>query len=151
LGKPPRWKCSSRIASTYKEIVFLIDEAEAHLHPRWQRQILPAILEVVDAITGEHDTKVQVIATTYSPLVLASLESLFNYDLDSWFDMDLDSETRSVVLEKKDYVRRGDISNWLTSDAFDLKEARSLPAEEAITAALALLQTGRTRGISSPA
>jgi len=106
---------------------------------------------VVDAITGEHDTKVQVIATTYSPLVLASLESLFNYDLDSWFDMDLDSETRSVVLEKKDYVRRGDISNWLTSDAFDLKEARSLPAEEAITAALALLQTGRTRGISSPA
>ena len=38
-------------------------------------------------------------------------------------------------------MRLGDVSNWLTSDAFDLKEARSLEAEEAITKALALLKS----------
>jgi len=38
-------------------------------------------------------------------------------------------------------VRRGDVSNWLTSEAFDLKEPRSLEAEEAITKALSLVKT----------
>ncbi|HEX4607238.1 MAG TPA: hypothetical protein VH092_03450, partial [Urbifossiella sp.] len=56
---------------------------------------------------------------------------------DAWFDLDLTPDNR-VVLQKRPFVRRGDILNWLTSEAFDLKEARSLQAEEAITKALAL-------------
>jgi hypothetical protein len=37
-------------------------------------------------------------------------------------------------------MRRGDANAWLTSSVFELKEARSVEAEEAITQALALLR-----------
>jgi hypothetical protein len=121
-----------------REVIFLIDEVDAHLYPQWQRRIVPAILDVMDALTGQHTSNVQLIATTHSPLVLASMETRFDPEQDAWFDLDLVGDPQRVVLKKREFVRRGDVSNWLTSDAFDLKEARSLDAEEAITQALAL-------------
>jgi hypothetical protein len=124
-----------------REIVFLIDEIESHLHPQWQRRVVPALLRVMDALTGIHKTKTQLIAATHSPLVLASVEPLFNAKQDSWFDLDL--EQRNVILRKREYFRRGEIDNWLTSPAFDLKEPRgSVEAEEAIQEALALVRQG---------
>lgn len=42
-----------------REIIFLIDEIEGHLHPQWQRTIVPALLKVMEALTGAHDCKVQ--------------------------------------------------------------------------------------------
>jgi len=119
-----------------REVIFLIDEIEAHLHPQWQRRIVPAILEVMNALTGSHNSRVQLIAVTHSPLVLASAEPFFDEDKDAWFDLDL--EERQVILRKRDFVRLGDVSEWLTSEAFDLKEPRSLESEEAITEALEL-------------
>lgn len=120
-----------------REIVFLIDEIEGHLHPQWQRRIVPALLSVMDALTGEHGSKVQLIAATHSPLVLASLEPFFDVDEDAWFDLDLDQ--KHVVLRKRPYVRHGEVGNWLVSEAFDLKEPRSLEGERAIAAAQAVL------------
>ena len=119
------------------EIVFLIDEIEGHLHPQWQRRIVPALLKVMDALTGKHGSKVQLIAATHSPLVLASLEPLFDRSRDAWFDLDL--ENSSVMLRRPDYQRRGEIDNWLTSAPFDFEEPRgSIEAEDAIREALAL-------------
>jgi AAA domain, putative AbiEii toxin, Type IV TA system len=120
-----------------REIVFLIDEIEGHLHPQWQRRIVPALLKVMDALTGKHSSKVQLIAATHSPLVLASVEPTFDAEQDAWFDLDL--EQRRVVLRKRPYVRHGEIGNWLVSEAFDLKEPRSLEGEKAIAAAQAVL------------
>jgi hypothetical protein len=120
-----------------REIVFLIDEIEGHLHPQWQRRIVPALLNVMDALTGEHGSKVQLIAATHSPLVLASVEPTFDVERDAWFDIDL--ERQSVVLRKRPYVRHGEIGNWLVSEAFDLKEPRSLEGEQAVVAAHAVL------------
>jgi hypothetical protein len=122
--------------SAAREIIFLIDEIEAHLHPQWQRRIVPAVLKVMDALTGRHGSRVQLIAATHSPLVLASAEPLFDPDKDAWFDLDL--EESNVVLRKRAFVRLGEVGNWLTSEAFDLKEPRSLEAETAIREALAL-------------
>lgn len=119
-----------------REIIFLIDEIEAHLHPQWQRRIVPAVLKVMDALTGKHGSRVQLVTATHSPLVLASAEPLFDPEQDAWFDLDL--EAGNVVLRKRPFVRRGEVSNWLTSEAFDLKEPRSLEAETAIREALAL-------------
>jgi hypothetical protein len=121
-----------------REIIFLIDEIEAHLHPQWQRRIVPAVLNVMDALTGSHGSRVQLITATHSPLVLASVEPLFDVKKDAWFDLDL--EEARVVLRKREFVRRGEVSNWLTSEAFDLRKARSLEAESAIETALALLR-----------
>lgn len=120
-----------------QEIVFLIDEVEGHLHPQWQRRIVPALLGVMDALTGKHGSKIQLMATTHSPLVLASVEPAFDADDDAWFDLDL--EKKRVVLRKRPFIRHGEVGNWLVSEAFDLKEPRSLEGEQAIAAAQAVL------------
>ena len=120
-----------------REIVFLIDEIEAHLHPQWQRRIVPALLKVMDVLTGKHGSSVQLIAATHAPLVLASVEPTFDSQEDAWFDLDL--ENKQVVLRKRPFVRHGEVGNWLVSEAFDLGEPRSLAGEQAIAAAQAVL------------
>ena len=83
-------------------IVMLFDEAEAHLHPRWQRVVVPSILHVAKAISDAPSVSIQLIAATHSPLVLASLEPLFDVGKDAWFDIDLDQST--VRLRRRDYL-----------------------------------------------
>jgi hypothetical protein len=114
-------------------VVMLFDEIEAHLHPRWQRAVVPALLKVVQTLTEDEGASVQLIAATHSPLVLASVEPLFDVEEDAWFDLDL--EGGQVKLRKREYVRLGEVGNWLVSDAFDLKEPRSLEGERAVRAA----------------
>ncbi|MBF0124760.1 MAG: AAA family ATPase [Magnetococcales bacterium] len=126
LGQPP----SSRV-------VMLFDEIEAHLHPRWQRAVVPALLKVVQTLTDDANASVQLIAATHSPLVLASVEPLFDTELDAWFDLDL--EGQKVELRKRPFVRLGEVGNWLTSEAFDLAEPRSLEGERAVRAAHGVL------------
>lgn len=127
---------------TSASIVLLMDEIESHLHPRWQRSILNSLLKVVARIRPK--LQLQLIAATHSPLVLASAEPLFDESTDAWFDLDyVRSETNGrVELRRRDFIRRGDVSNWLTSDAFDLKQARSLEAEKALTRAMELFRKG---------
>lgn len=80
---------------------------------------------------------VQLIAATHSPLVMASVEPVFKAEKDAWFDLDF--VEGKVILSKRDFIRQGDVSNWLTSEAFDLNMARSLEAEKVLNqAALAL-------------
>jgi ABC-type cobalamin/Fe3+-siderophores transport system ATPase subunit len=45
--------------------VVLIDEIELHLHPKWQREVIPSLRRTFP--------KMQFIATTHSPQVLASV------------------------------------------------------------------------------
>ena len=65
---------------------------------------------------------------------------------DAWFDIDFHNESRPprVELLKREFVRRGDVVSWLTSEAFDLREGRSLEAETAIVAALEVLKNPKT-------
>ena len=117
-------------------IVLLIDEVEAHLHPRWQRLILPSLLDVVRAL--QENVPVQVIAVTHSPLVLASIESRFDESQDALFMFDLVGN--EVKVTQAEWRPRGDANAWLTSEVFDLKEPRSVEAEQAITQAKAALK-----------
>jgi hypothetical protein len=93
--------------------------------------------------SGLHShSQIQLITATHSPLVLASAEPTFDSKKDAWFDLDLDHTNNGdrVQLQKREFVRRGDVSSWLTSEAFGLKEPMSIEAEEAITRALTLLR-----------
>lgn len=121
-----------------QRVVMLFDEIENHLHPRWQRTILHSLLDLTSAM--HQQASIQLIAATHSPLVLASAEPFFDQDQDAWFDLDFDGDTPQVHLRRRTYVPHGDVSNWLTSNAFDLKSARSLEAETAIDKARALLK-----------
>ena len=101
---------------------------------KWQRRIVPAVLKVMDALTGGHGSRVQLVAATHSPLVLASVEPMFDASCDAWFDLDLvrAGGGQRVKLQKRPFVRLGEVSSWLTSDAFDLGSGRSVEAEAAL-------------------
>ncbi len=122
------------------QATFLFDEIEAHLHPKWQRKIVASLLKVLEKL-AESDAHIQFLATTHSPLVLASLESLFDEKRDAWFDVDLQRDAAGkgrVVFEKEIFEKMGNASNWLQSRAFDLKYPASLEAEKIIEEALAV-------------
>jgi AAA domain, putative AbiEii toxin, Type IV TA system len=121
-----------------RQVIFLIDEIESHLHPRWQRVILKALLEVMSALTDDQGTAVQLVAATHSPLLLASLEPLFEEDRDRLFHFDLRAD--KVGLAEVPWAKQGDTTNWLVSNVFGLQQARSLEAERAIEAAEAWMR-----------
>jgi hypothetical protein len=121
---------------TSDRLVLLIDEVEAHLHPQWQRSILPALLEVPKALQAQ--MKTQIIATTHSPLVLASAEPDFDEQQDQLFLFEL--EDNNVTLREFPWAKHGDATGWLTSPIFGLKEAGSCQAEIAINAAYAFMR-----------
>jgi hypothetical protein len=108
-----------------------MDEIESHLHPKWQRHILPKLLDVLTGLGP--GIKPQVMATTHSPLVLASLEPHFREDEDKLFLFEL--RDRDVSLREVPWAKRGDAVSWLTSPIFGLEQARSPEAERAIEAA----------------
>ena len=118
------------------QVILLFDEIDAHLHPRWQRAIVPAILGVMDGLT-HRDTSVQLIAATHSPLVLASVEPHFDEDRDRLFHLEI--RDGRVRLDVVPWAAQGDVLNWLVSDVFGLRQGRSVEAERAIDAAQAFM------------
>ena len=118
------------------QVTFLIDEIESHLHPKWQRTILSALMTTVDLLNSS--VPVQFIATTHAPLVLASIEPDFNEAKDKIFLFEL--KQNQIHLEEVPWSKQGDIVGWLTSDIFKLAQARSYQAEAAIEAAEAYMR-----------
>jgi len=108
-------------------IIFLIDEVECHLHPKWQRTIVNGILEIMKVL--DPDAKVQLIMTTHSPLVMASLESKFDSKQDTWNDIDYDKDQNQPVVTLREFEKQGTVNNWLQSDAFDIADAASVEHE----------------------
>ena len=74
---------------------------------------------------------------------MASVEPIFNDTLDAWFDLDLvatqDGLTPTVEFKKRPFIRHGDASRWLMSEAFDLGSARSLESELVLEEAAKIL------------
>lgn len=121
--------------------VILFDEPETHLHPRWQRTIVPSLIAAIHALHGADSTPPQLLIATHAPLILASIEPTFSPDLDELFH--LKSVNGNVVLETGGWATQGDVSEWLLSDVFGLQQPRSLEAEQAIEAAEALMRGER--------
>lgn len=117
-------------------IVVMIDELEAHLHPKWQRTILPALISAQKFLADE--LEVQFIIATHSPLVMASAETVFNEKHDKLFQLKLDTNTGNAVLSEEAFIKYGQVNTWLTSPIFNLGQARSTDAEQAIENAKSL-------------
>ncbi len=127
---------------TTSQITFLIDEIDTHLHPRWQRLVLRSLLDVVGQLMTGGQAEVQVIAATHSPLVLASVEPLFDEKSDQLWHLEV--AQNKVRLEPFTWAAQGDVVGWLVSDIFGLRQARSAEAEVAIEAAEALMRGDRS-------
>jgi len=125
---------------TIKEFVFLIDEIESHLHPSWQRSIIGSLLAVSSELSN--DVQFQIIATTHSPLVMASVEPFFDCEKDAWFDLDMTKtkgDAKAVTITNRPFVRHGEATSWLISEAFDLTSSRSLQAEQVLKKAFEVM------------
>jgi len=114
-------------------MVIIIDEIEEHLHPKWQRVILPALLSIQSALSKQ--LEIQFIVSTHSPLILASSETYFDNQKDSLYNIILEEKTAQVSMSEIEFIKYGQINSWLTSPIFNLGHARSKEAEEAINRA----------------
>ncbi len=114
------------------DMVVLIDEVELHLHPKWQRMLLPAVHKAVSVIASK--VSAQFFVTTHSPMVLASLESVFREDRDDLFVLERDG--RLVRVNELPFGKEGDVSNWLASEVFGHVGGRSREADLPIAAAM---------------
>lgn len=117
-------------SNTESRMVILVDEIEAHLHPKWQRVILPALLNIKNLLSSK--LEIQFIISTHSPLVLASAESLFSNETDGLFNIIANPNTGEAELNTIDFIKYGQVNAWLTSPVFNLGQARSQGAEKAI-------------------
>ncbi len=90
--------------------VLLLDEAENHLHPRWQKRFLTDVLDMFPNL--------QIIATTHSPFVVGSVPGA------RVFVCRYDAETRAATVENVtvDYADLP-VEDILISPAFDGTES----------------------------
>lgn len=95
--------------------LLLIDEIDSHLHPEWQRLLCPKVKELFP--------KLQVIATTHSPLMIANSEAgeLLRIERDG---AELTVEPIAISMEgyRADQI--------LTTNAFGLTTTRGVRTEE---------------------
>ncbi|MGK7958694.1 MAG: AAA family ATPase [Crocosphaera sp.] len=104
--------------------IILIDEIEAHLHPGWQREIIPALRQTFPSC--------QFIVTTHSPQVLSKVKGENIFILED-----------GTVTNAKDagYHTKGRTSNSILSELFDVRE-RPQEYKDRINNCLRLIDEG---------
>jgi len=84
--------------------LLLIDEAENHLHPKWQKVFLKNLLKIFP--------KLQIIVTTHSPFIVSSIENARVFVCTS-------DTNESFVKEETDYYTNKPIEEILLSPLFN--------------------------------
>lgn len=90
--------------------VVMVDEIDLHLHPEWQRSVVPVLARALPLI--------QFVITTHSPLVVGSLES------DNLFLLDA-ADGASVVRRLPDRVQGRTADQILLGPYFGLQSTRA--------------------------
>ena len=93
----------------HEEAVVLVDEIDLHLHPKWQRDLVPTLSKIFP--------NVQFIVTTHSPHVLQSMEDVNLYVLRR------DETSGEITVERSDVT---DFTGWtveeILSETMELKD-----------------------------
>ena len=106
------------------EGVVLIDEIELHLHPEWQRRIIPSLTQTFP--------NCQFIITTHSPQILGEIKNGIVYRLSS--------SPKGIVAEKMQTYGRD--SNQILEDIMDVSE-RSLTFKNDLRRLFRLIEDGK--------
>ncbi len=84
--------------------LLLIDEAENHLHPKWQKTFLNSILDIFPNL--------QIIATTHSPFIVSSVKNAKVFVCKSMID-------HSIIIDETAQYSNKPIEEVLLSDVFN--------------------------------
>jgi AAA domain, putative AbiEii toxin, Type IV TA system len=103
-----------------QKALVLIDEIDAHMHPAWQRYLVSRIRSIFP--------RVQLIATTHSPLIVPSL---FPNEI---IRLERDTQTRQVSVSVPNYnVQDYRAEQILTSPLFGLESSLAPRVEEQVS------------------
>ena len=111
----------------------LIDEIDLHLHPEWQRTILPSLSEAFP--------RLQFVCTTYSPLVASTVHQ------DNIFLTDTASDGTATIKQIEERVFGQTAEQLLLSTYFGMRTTRGAKAMKEAD----ILLERATRGDSSAA
>ncbi|MER0440817.1 ATP-binding protein [Emticicia sp. W12TSBA100-4] len=100
------WADKTRSILEQNFILFL-DEIEVHLHPSWQRKILPVVQDLFP--------KAQIFISTHSPFVVGSVDGARVYK----FKLD---ENNNSVLDSEYWTEDGNSYDRILEEIFDIKE-----------------------------
>jgi len=92
---------------TAQRAIFLFDEIETHLHPAWQRKILPAFQKLFP--------KAQIFVATHSPFVISSLNEGWIYKLEK-------NESGTVTISQPIAASKGDSYITAVEDILGVNE-----------------------------
>jgi len=73
LGRIDLLKWQDNLPITEKNLILLLDEIEVHLHPAWQRKVLPVVQKLFK--------NSQIFVSTHSPFVVNSVDAAWVYEL----------------------------------------------------------------------
>ena len=114
--------------SLAKTGIFIIDEIEQHLHPKWQKQIL--------RILSEQFPNIQFIATTHTPICVLGLNDLecesqlIKASYQEKNHSESDYSKVSLFDDMKESYKGYRVDQILVSNIFDLTSSRSQNIEE---------------------
>lgn len=102
-------------------VVLLLDEPESHLHPGWQRRVLPAARQLLP--------KAQIFVATHSPFVISSVN-------DGWYYVMKADESGVVHVDSANHAAQGTPTLTLSKTCWDCrsgtirKPSRCWPSSE---------------------
>ncbi len=99
---------------TEQPFVLLLDEVDVHLHPAWQRKILP--------VTQRLFPNAQIFATTHSPFVVSSLTTGWIYRLEQ-------DKSGLARLAQSYAAEAGNSVDWVLDEVFGVPERFDLDTE----------------------
>jgi hypothetical protein len=115
---------------TAQPVLLLVDEIDVHLHPDWQRRLLPLL--------REHFPGLRLLATTHSPLIVSSAGSAEIFQI----GRDEDDRLRATPLDREFTGATPD--EVLTSAAFNMDSPLDIETDRLRTRYTSLLAVGRT-------
>lgn len=97
-----------------REFILFLDEIEVHLHPKWQRKILPVVQELFK--------NAQIFITTHSPFIVNSVDGAWIYDLEL--------NNNSVTCKKPILSKASNSINYVLRKIFDVPELYGKPVQD---------------------
>lgn len=115
---------ASKMSAFHQPIILFLDEVDIHLHPKWQRRILPAIQKLLP--------NAQVFVSTHSPFVVGSVEDAYVYRLPEPRSNECRDSSVAEVISAID-SKAGKSYQLILAEIFDVDEEFDVETQKQLT------------------